>query len=218
MNINPKVKRILCYGDSNTRWRVPSGMGMKRYTTEERRPGVLQSLLWDTFEVIEEWLWWRTTMFDDPRPELPLRNGLKTLPIILESHLPLDLVILMLGTTDTKEMMNLSPEETTKWMHRQIEIIKNYKVLEWHSVPKILVIVPPIVEEDADFASKLFKWGTEKWNKLVELYEKLALSENIHYLNPTMEVKVDEIEGVHIDLYNHKKLAEIIYNKIKEIF
>jgi lysophospholipase L1-like esterase len=46
-------------------------------------------------------------MFDDPRPEFPERNGLKTLPIILESHLPLDLVILMLGTTDTKEMMNI---------------------------------------------------------------------------------------------------------------
>ncbi len=218
MNTNPEAKRILCYGDSNTRWRVPSGMGMKRYTAEERRPGVLQFLLWEKFEIIEEWLWWRTTMFDDPRPELPLRNGLKTLPIILESHLSLDLVILMLGTTDTKEMMNLSPEETTEWMLKLIEIVKTYKVMTNNKTPQILVVVPPIVKEDADFASKLFKWGTEKWNKLVELYEKLALSENIHYLNPTMEVKVDEIEWVHIDSDNHKKLAEIIYGKVKEIF
>lgn len=218
MNTNPEAKRILCYGDSNTRWRIPSGMWMKRYTTKERRPGVLQSLLWDTFEIIEEWLWGRTTMFDDPRPELPLRNGLESLPIILESHLPLDLVILMLGTTDTKEMMNISPEETEEWMHKLIETVKNYKVLTNNKTPQILVVVPPIVKEDADFASKLFKWGTEKWNKLVELYEKLTLSEKIHYLNPTMEVKVDETEGVHIDLDNHKRLAEIIHNKIKEIF
>jgi lysophospholipase L1-like esterase len=96
-------------------------------------------------------------MFDDPRPELPLRNGLKTLPIILESHLPLDLVILMLGTTDTKEMMNISPEETTEGILKLIETVKAYKVLAGKTMPKILVVVPPIVKEDADFASKLFK-------------------------------------------------------------
>lgn len=218
MNTNPEAKRILCYGDSNTRWRVPSGMGVKRYTINERRTGILQSLLWQNFEIIEEWLGWRTTMFDDPRPELPLRNWLKTLPIILESHLPLDLVILMLGTTDTKEMMNLSPEETAEWMNKLIEVVKTYKVLEWHSSPKILVIVPPIVKEDTDFASKLFKWGTEKWNKLVELYEKLALNEDIGYLNPTIEIRVDWTEWVHIDMGSHKRLAEIVYAKVKEIF
>jgi len=157
-------------------------------------------------------------MFDDPRPELPLRNGLKTLPIILESHLPLDLVILMLGTTDTKEMMDLSPKESAEGMHRLIETVKSYKILDGKFASKILVVVPPIVKEDSDFASKLFVWWTEKWNKLVELYEKLTLNEGVYYLNPTVEVKVDETEGVHIDLNNHKRLAEIIYNKIKEIF
>ncbi|MEI6774740.1 MAG: hypothetical protein WCL18_08435 [bacterium] len=69
-------------------------------------------------------------MFDDPRPEFPERNGTKTLPILLESHLPLDLVIIMLGTTDTKAMMNLSSEKTTEGMQKLIQIIKNYKVLK----------------------------------------------------------------------------------------
>jgi len=63
-------------------------------------------------------------MFDDPRPEFPERNGLKTLPIILESHLPLDYVILMLGTTDTKEMMDISSEATTEGMRKLIQTIK----------------------------------------------------------------------------------------------
>lgn len=218
MNTNPKAKRILCYGDSNTRWRVPSGMWMKRYTIKERRTGILQSLLWQNFEIIEEWLGWRTTMFDDPRPEFPERNWLKTLPIILETHLPLDLVILMLGTTDTKEMMNLSIENITEWIYNLIKTVKNYKVLDGSTAPQILVIVPPIVKEDTVFASKLFKWGTVKWNNLIELYERLALNEDIFYLDPNTEVKVDETEWVHIDAENHKKLAELIYEKIKEVF
>jgi lysophospholipase L1-like esterase len=69
-------------------------------------------------------------MFDDPRPEFSARNGLKTLPIILETHLPLDLVIVMLGTTDTKEMMNVSSEKTAEGMRNLIKTIKNYKVLK----------------------------------------------------------------------------------------
>jgi lysophospholipase L1-like esterase len=68
-------------------------------------------------------------MFDDPRPEFPERNGAKTLPIILETHLPIDLIIVMLGTTDTKEMMNITSEQSTKGMSKIIEIIKTYKVL-----------------------------------------------------------------------------------------
>lgn len=68
-------------------------------------------------------------MFDDPRPEFPQRNGLKTLAMMLETHLPLDLVIVMLGTTDTKEMMNISSDKITEGMDAIINVIKNYKVL-----------------------------------------------------------------------------------------
>ncbi|MEI6774741.1 MAG: hypothetical protein WCL18_08440 [bacterium] len=54
MNTNDKVKRILCYGDSNTWGRVPSSMGMERYPIHNRWPGILQELLGDTYEIIEE--------------------------------------------------------------------------------------------------------------------------------------------------------------------
>jgi len=211
MNTNDKVKRILCYGDSNTWGRVPSSMGMERYPIHNRWPGILQELLGDTYEIIEEWLWGRTTMFDDPRPEFPERNGTKTLPILLESHLPLDLVIIMLGTTDTKAMMNLSSEKTTEGMQKLIQIIKNYKVLKWTTLPQILIVVPPIVNEKWAIASQLFTGGSKKWHELIESYKTLAERENILYLDPTTEVQVDENEGIHIDSENHMKLAKMIY-------
>ena len=153
-------------------------------------------------------------MFDDPRPEFPERNGVKTLPIILESHLPLDLVIIMLGTTDTKKMMNLSSEKITEGMWKLIQTIKNYKVLKWTDTPKILVIVPPIVNEQWAIASQLFTGGSQKWQELIQSYKKLAERENILYLDPTIEVKVDEKEGIHIDSENHMKLAKMIYEII----
>jgi lysophospholipase L1-like esterase len=216
MLTNTHAKRILCYGDSNTWGWVPSSMGTERFNVIERWPGILQGLLGEEYEVIEEGLGGRTTMFDDPRPDFPQRNGLKTLPIILETHLPLDFVILMLGTTDTKEMMNLSSEKIAEGMHNLIKTIKNYKVLKGSSSPKIIVIVPPIVKEDAVFASKLFKGGTAKGTELIKLYRHVADIEKVIFLDPTNEIKVDENEGVHIDAKNHKKLAKLIYEKIKE--
>lgn len=216
MNTNKTAKRILCYGDSNTRWRVPGSMGMQRYPVDERWPGILQEMLGQEYEVIEEWLWARTTMFDDPRPEFPERNGLKTLPIILETHLPVDLVIVMLGTTDTKEMMNITSEQSTKGMSKIIETIKTYKVLTWYHPPEILVIVPPIVDESWNMASQLFRGWTQKWNELIQSYKTLTQNENVLYLDPTTKISVDKKEGVHLDSKSHQKLAELIYETIQK--
>lgn len=212
-----KEMNILCYGDSNTWGWVPSSMGLKRYNKENRWPGILQNILGDSYNIMEDGLGARTTSFDDPRPELPLRNGLKTLPIILEAHLPIEIVILMLGTTDTKEMLNISVKQTTQSMKQIIQTIKEYRTLENTQNPKILLIVPPIVKEIADFASKLFKGATKKTTQLIESYKELAKEENIFYLNPNDKIKVDEIEGVHIDNDNHKILGKLVANKILEI-
>ncbi len=189
-------------------------MGKERYDAEHRWPGILQKKLGEGYEVIEEGLGGRTTAFDDPRPEFPGRNGLQTLPFVLESHLPLDLVIFMLGTTDAKEMMGLDSAKITEGMKQLIRTVKQFKTLDGSSPPQVLVIVPPILEEKAAFASTLFKGGTAKTKKFIESYSTLAKEEKVLYLNPTDDVHVDPEEGVHIDAKNHKKLAELIYDKI----
>ncbi len=193
-------------------------MGAERFTVTERWPGILQELLGSDYEIIEEGLGARTTMFDDPRPDFPERNGLKTLPIILETHLPLDLVIIMLGTTDTKEMIGVSSEEIVEGMRRLVGVVKGYRALKDSTVPQILIVVPPIVKEDAEFASKLFRGGSAKGNDLIDGYRTLAESEKILYLDPTGVVKVDPKEGVHMDAKNHRRLAELIHKKVLGLY
>ncbi len=214
MNTNPRAKRILCYGDSNTRGRVPWSMGTQRYSSKERWPGILQDLLGSEYEVIEEGLGGRTTMFDDPRPAFPERNGLQTLPILLETHLPLNLLILMLGTTDTKPMMNLNSEEIGEGMRKLIQTTKGYKVLQGTVSPEILVIVPPIVKDDTEFASQLFAGGTKKGNELIEIYRKVAEEEGVQYFDPSKDIQVDQTEWVHIDAQQHQILARLVFENI----
>ncbi len=59
------------------------------------------------YEIVEEGLGARTTSIDGPVD--PPLSGSAYLPAALASHLPLDLVTLMLGTNDTKSYCRRSP-------------------------------------------------------------------------------------------------------------
>ena len=104
------MRRILCYGDSNTWGHHPMPDGtVTRYEDDVRWTGVLQECLKGEFRVIEEGLCGRTVMFDDP--VAPDRNGRTFLNCCLQSHQPLDLVVLMLGTNDIRHIFTPSVME-----------------------------------------------------------------------------------------------------------
>lgn len=92
------MRHILCYGDSNT-WGYTPGTG-ERHAPDVRWTGVLRRLLGEGWEVLEEGMNGRTTVFDNPMSQG--RNGSAYLLTCLETHKPLDLVILMLGTNDLR--------------------------------------------------------------------------------------------------------------------
>ena len=105
------MKTVLCYGDSNTYGAKPIGFdildspliaGDMRFSRDERWTGILQKELEPDYFVIEEGLNARTTSFDDPVEGFH-KNGKTYLLPCLESHAPIDLVILMLGTNDLKK-------------------------------------------------------------------------------------------------------------------
>jgi lysophospholipase L1-like esterase len=88
------VPTVLAFGDSLSWGIVPSTRD--RWPFAQRWAGVLEERLGPPVRVIEEHLNGRTA-FDNP--VLPGRNGLAALPVLLESHAPLDVVIVMLGAT-----------------------------------------------------------------------------------------------------------------------
>lgn len=124
------MKQILCFGDSNTYGLIPETG--ERYEFEERWSGILSgSLEKDGYRIIEEGLCGRTTVFED---ELRTgRRGADLLPVLLESHKPVERVILMLGTNDCKTVYGASAEVIGKGIEKLIGQIesadKNIKIL-----------------------------------------------------------------------------------------
>lgn len=101
------MKTILCYGDSNTWGFEP--VTRNRYGRTERWTGILRQELGLDYDVIEEGLNGRTTVWDDPIEGH--KNGKEQIIPILKSHQPLDLVTIMLGTNDLKRRFGLGALE-----------------------------------------------------------------------------------------------------------
>lgn len=208
-------KRILCYGDSNT-WGFIPGTQFHRYEPKERWTTILQKSLGNNFEVIVEGLNGRTITSEDPRPNMIGRNGSTYLVPCLDSHDPLDLVIVMLGTTELKEMFHNTPEHVGETLEKYfVKVILNKKSQFRDTIPKLCIISPPIVNEKTEFASQLFKGAAEKSRKLNMIYKNIAERNKCHFIDAkNIDVGTD---GIHLTKKGNKELAEIILKEIKSI-
>ena len=207
------MKTALCFGDSNT-WGY-SPLDGSRYSPDVRWTGVLQSSLGSDYRVIEEGLNGRTTFISED--ERPLRSGSDVLPILLESHRPLDLAIIMLGTNDLKLEFNLTVAEIAQGAKTLCELVMNSEYLEDHP-PEILLISPThighnILPEDKEF----FDQARGKSLQFAELFEKAAAELGIHFLDAAKIVKVSEVDGVHWDADQHQSFGKDLANRIRDI-
>ena len=134
-------KRILCFGDSNTWGYIPTG---GRYDENTRWPMRMQRLLGESYAVIEEGFNGRTCVFDDP-VEGGFKSGVQYLPPCLMTHNPLDAVLIMLGTNDTKVRFGMTPMTIGQSMMQLVRTAKQYAVNEAGEVSHIVIVAPPLI-------------------------------------------------------------------------
>ncbi len=216
------MKNILCYGDSNTWGQIagdfdPTLMIHGRYTHQIRWTCVLQKLLGPDYYVIEAGLNGRNSSFDEIGTVRPSRNGLATLPGILEMHYPLDLVVVMLGTNDLKIQCNATIPRIIDGMRQLIHCIKTSKFGRNYQAPSILLMAPVPLHQ---IAAQIFKLNMDehsvtKSHQLAHYYEQLAETEKCIFLDAKAFATIDLNDGVHITDKSHYKLAAALATKIK---
>ena len=207
------MKNILCFGDSNT-WGYSPQDG-NRFPPDIRWTGVLQKSLGADYRIIEEGLNGRTTFINED--ERPLRSGSDVLQIILESHRPLDFVIIMLGTNDLKVEFNLSVEEIAQGAKTLCEMVLNSEYLA-DNIPQILLVSPThigstIMPDQEEF----FNQAREKSYRFAEHYEKAVAEIGVHFLDAANIVGPSKVDGVHWDADQHVKFGEFLSVTIKLI-
>lgn len=205
------MKQILCFGDSNTYGLIPGTTG--RYGWDTRWTGIVgEKLIGKGYRVIEEGLCGRTTIFDDP---LRIgRRGTEFLPVILETHRPVDIVVLMLGTNDCKSLYDASANIIGLGIKRLIEQIRN-------AVPEaeILLISPIHLGDDvwdgydAEFNEESVKTSKE----LGQVYKRIADEEKIYFLAASDYASPSEEDREHLDEEGHRALAGAIWKRLEEM-
>ncbi|MCF6302637.1 MAG: SGNH/GDSL hydrolase family protein [Devosiaceae bacterium] len=203
-----KTKTILCYGDSLTWGAVPGGV---RHAYEDRWPSVLnEELGLDRVRVFNESLGGRTTVFDDFSVAAN-RNGAQTLPTVLDMHMPMDLLIFMLGTNDLKKYVCGNVTAITRGMGRLIEIAQNHQYFMDISAPRILVVSPPhCVQTDEPVLSDIFVGAIEKSKEFAEQYEALALQYGCGFFDAAKVAKASTVDGIHLDTANTRLIGKNI--------
>jgi lysophospholipase L1-like esterase len=205
------MRRVLCYGDSNTWGYIPGSGG--RYVFSSRWTGILQVKLGDEVQIIEDGLNGRTTATDDPGHSG--RNGVAVLGPVLKRYAPLDLVVIMLGTNDMKRDFQLSAEAISRGAGMLVKIVKEYHSMT--PVPEILLISPPRIRFLPFTSRTIFEEAESKSSTLPLGYERVATECDCHFFNATEIVAASLIDGVHLGKRAHLKLGEALAEKVKEI-
>jgi len=214
-------KSILCFGDSLTWGWIPvvEGSPTQRYPFGDRWTGAMAADLGDGYHVIEEGLSARTTSADDPND--PRLNGSQYLPTAIASHLPLDLVIIMLGTNDTKPYFQRTPYDIAYGMAKLVGQVLTgaYGVGTPYPAPKCLVVAPPpLTPIPHPFFQGMFGGGHEKSVQLAQQYKDMANFMKVDFLNAGDFITTDGCDGIHFTKQNNLDLGKAIADKVKEIF
>lgn len=211
-------KTILFYGDSNTHGTKPMHGFSKseRFNENERWTGILREQLKDNYFLIEEGLPARTTVHNDPIEGIH-KNGLSYLRPCLESHYPIDIFVLMLGTNDLKARFSVTPADIAFSVDQLILTVKSCQIGPNQTCPKLVLLCPPPIKEVVGGLGDIFVGGEEKSKLLGHYYQQVAQKHHSAFLDLASVVTVSNIDGIHYDQDQHIKLAQSVKNLIENL-
>lgn len=199
---------VLCFGDSNTHgtlaMRTPTDR--RRLAKAERWTSVMSHALGTAWDVVAEGHPGRTAVWDDP-VEGVHKNGMRVLPALLESHRPIDLVIVMLGTNDLKARFSLSAMDIALGLERVVAEIGRSDSGPYGHAPDVMLAAPVIALETGIF-TEIFAGATATSAALPDRLRMIAERQGCGFIDLNAVAQVDPVDGIHLDAEAHAKIGE----------
>lgn len=207
------MHQILVYADSLSWGIIPDTR--ERFDFDKRWPGVMENELKSmglAVRVVEDCLNGRRTAWDDPFK--PGRNGLEGIEQRIEINSPLSLVILLLGTNDFQSMHQIDPWGSAQGVGAIITAIRRAPIEPTMSVPPILVVAPPEIQEPKGAIAPKFKDSKKKAAGLASAIETVALEMGCEFFDAGSVTATSRVDGVHLDADQHETLGKAIAQKV----
>ncbi len=206
-------KSVLCYGDSVS-WGIIPGT-RQRHVFEKRWPGILQGLLGPRIHIVEQCLNGRTTAWDDPfRPN---RNGKELLLPVLQSHAPLDLVILFLGTNDMQTVYGVNAYASSLGAGVLVDTILSCRAEPMQNPPQVLLVSPSHIVQPCGAMAEKFRGAEEKSLAFTQWYQRAATERGCSFFDAADVVGPSIVDGVHWDETQHQQFATAIHPRVEQL-
>lgn len=219
-----ETKHVMVFGDSNSwGWKpIEAVIPTDRYAADVRWPGVMAAALGDGYSVVEEALPGRTTAFDDS--SIPIggagMNGLKYLPAAIGSHLPLDLVVIMLGTNDTKAPLGKTTLDIAVGaLQLAAHVRTNTGVFSTYPPAKVLIIAPPpLGTMPHDWVAEIFNDDSiRKSKELAGVLGPLADAAGVPFFNAGSVATLDGVDGIHMSPEAHAAIGAAVAAEVRAL-
>ena len=210
--------RIVCFGDSNTWGYNPRTR--ERFPGDVRWTGRLQQLLGDGYQVLEEGQNGRTIASEDPCEGE--KNGIRAVIPCIESQMPFDLLILMLGSNDLKQKFGYAAIDVAGEMQQMLEKIVTFGRYHMKKAPRILLVAPPWFGEGirSSWLGDCFGYerATRISQELAPWYQQLAEMYECDYLDAAEFARAGSTDSVHMEEDGHAALAQALADYVKSRF
>jgi lysophospholipase L1-like esterase len=164
--------------------------------------------------VVEEGLNGRTTAFEDPFD--PGRNGLAALPMLLETHAPLDAVVILLGTNDLFVPGDLSAFHAARGVGAMVQLIRARANGLGEEPPAILVVVPPPFgplgpwEEESPRAR-------EASGRFGDAFRRMADELDVPLVDLADHVASSPRDGIHFEVADHAVIGRVVAEALRPL-
>ncbi len=209
---------ILCFGDSNTHGTMPMSdpYALDRHPDGQRWPDVLAAALGTGWVVLAEGHPGRTTVHDDAL-EGGHRSGAKALPVLLDTHRPIDLVVLMLGTNDLKARFSMTPWDVARGVEQLLSIIAASTAGPGGAAPRALVVSPVPISE-VGFLAEMFQGGAVKSRALAAPLADVADRCSAGFWDAGDMGAVDADEGIHLTQQAQAAIGTALAENLRGLF
>lgn len=201
--------RVMCFGDSLTWGFDPASGG--RFPIDRVWPAVMAEAIGVT--AVVEALPGRTTVIDSPYA--PGRSGEALLGPLLESHAPLDAVVVMLGTNDLQRTLGASARHAASGLWTLIDIVRRSACGPEGGAPAVLAVAPPHIVAPSGFMGVFYEGQEEESRHLAEHYAVVARQAGVAFFDAAEAVAPSPVDGIHLDLAGQLALGEALAEQVQ---
>jgi lysophospholipase L1-like esterase len=174
----------------------------------------LQAALGGEWDVIAEGLNGRTATMDSPVADG--RNGLTYLMPCLHSHMPIDLVVIYLGTNDAGDRYSLPAETIAGAIGRLVRVVRTSEAGPGYGTPQVLVVCPPPfarLDPDGSFAH-----ASAKSRQLGRWFAEVCTQLDCELLDLDGIASYSDLDGIHLDADGQAAVAAAVEERVRRMF